>query len=76
MVAIIECESNFIHYKPDGTVLKGRVDKRDTGVTQTNTGYHPTSDVEDLYSNLAYARQLYLNEGTTPWVCRNMVAIR
>lgn len=76
MVAIIECESNFTHYKPDGTILTGRVDSRDTGVTQTNTGYHPKSDVEDLWGNLAYARDLYDQEGVTPWVCRNHVALR
>ena len=74
MVAIIECESNFVHYKPDGTVLRGRVDKRDSGVAQINTGYHPTVDVDDFWDNIAYARKLYDEVGESAWVCRNQIA--
>lgn len=74
MVKIIECESQFIHYKSDGTVLRGRVDPRDTGVSQINTYYHPNVDVEDFWENLRYARDLYDREGTQPWVCRKHVA--
>lgn len=74
MVAIIECESNFTHYKQDGTVLRGRVDSRDSGVAQINTFYHPGVDVDDFWDNIAYARKLYDEEGTAPWVCRNQVA--
>jgi hypothetical protein len=76
MVAIIGCESNFVHYKPDGTVLRGRVDPKDSGVSQINERYHPSVNTEDLWSNLAYARELFDAEGTGPWVCRNMVAVR
>lgn len=74
MVAIIGCESNFVHYQKDGTVLRGRVDSRDAGVSQINEGYHPNVDTEDIWENLSYARRLYDAQGTTPWVCRNMVA--
>lgn len=76
MVAIIGCESNYVHYQSDGTVLKGRVDNRDSGLAQINTYYHPDVDVDDFWENLAYARRLYDAEGTTPWVCRNHVAQR
>ena len=76
MVAIIGCESNYVHYKPDGTVLKGAVDRRDSGAAQINEGYHPEADTEDLWKNLSYARHLYDTEGTTPWVCRKLVASR
>lgn len=76
MVAIIECESNFTHYKHDGTVLRGRVDSRDSGVAQINTFYHPGVDVDDFWENLRYARELYDQEGEQPWVCRNHVAQR
>lgn len=76
MVAIIECESNFIHYKQDGTVLRGRVDSHDSGVSQINQRYHPTANTDDIWGNLAYARKLFEQEGTTPWVCRNLVTQR
>lgn len=74
MVAIIECESNFTHYRADGTVLRGRIDSRDSGVSQINEYYHPEVETEDLWQNLAYARDLYDREGVIPWVCKNHVA--
>lgn len=74
MVAVIECESNFTHYKVDGTVLRGRVDSRDSGVSQINTFYHPGVNVDDIWENLRYARELYDREGVRPWVCSNHVA--
>jgi hypothetical protein len=76
MVAIIKCESNFVHYTPDGGVLRGRVDNRDSGLAQINIGYHPGVEVDDIWSNLSYARQLYDEQGTQPWVCRNHVAMQ
>jgi hypothetical protein len=75
MVAIIHCESNFVHYKSDGSVLRGRVDAHDSGLAQINTRYHPGVNVDDIWDNLAYARKLYNSEGVTPWVCRNQVAL-
>lgn len=76
MVAIVECESDFTHYKKDGTVLVGRVDADDIGVAQINRRYHPGVDSKDLWENLSYARELYDEQGSAPWVCRNMVASR
>lgn len=74
MVAIIGCESDFTHYKADGTVLRGKVDAKDSGVSQINERYHPSANTEDFWENLAYARRLFDAEGTAPWVCRNLVA--
>lgn len=74
MVAIIGCESGFVHYKPDGGILRGRVDSRDSGLAQINTYYHPDVDVDDFWANLSYARQLFDAQGTVPWVCRDHVA--
>ena len=73
MIQIARCESTFRHTLADGTVLRGYVDSRDTGVMQINTGYHGVTadtlglDLEDIYDNMAYARDLYERQGTQPW---------
>lgn len=57
----------------DGSVLRGRVDKRDTGVMQINTYYHQKTadalglDLENFYENMAFARNLYERQGVQPW---------
>lgn len=73
MVHIARCESTFRHTLADGSVLRGRVDSRDTGVMQINTYYHGETaeelglNLEDLHDNMAYARDLYERQGTQPW---------
>ena len=73
MIQIARCESTFRHTLSDGTVLKGRVDSADTGVMQINTRYHGETaeelglDLNNLYDNMAYARDLYERQGTQPW---------
>jgi hypothetical protein len=73
MIQVARCESTFRHQLADGTVLKGAVDSRDTGVMQINTGYHAATaeklglDLTDLYDNMAYARHLYETQGVQPW---------
>ena len=73
MIQVARCESTFRHTLADGSVLKGVVDKRDTGVMQINTGYHAATaeklglDLTDLYDNMAYARHLYEQQGVQPW---------
>lgn len=73
MIQVARCESTFRHNLDDGSVLRGRVDNRDTGVMQINTGYHGEAavklglDLENIYDNLAYARSLYERQGTQPW---------
>ncbi len=73
MVQIARCESTFRHTLADGTVLRGVVDKADTGVMQINTRYHAATaeklglDLFELEDNMAYARHLYETQGTKPW---------
>lgn len=73
MIQIARCESTFRHTLPDGTVLRGRVDPADTGVMQINKRYHSARadqlglDLNDIYGNMAYARDLYERLGTQPW---------
>jgi len=73
MAEISRCESTFRHTVADGSVLRGVVDKRDTGVMQINTYYHQATadqlglNLEDFYHNMAYARNLYERQGTQPW---------
>jgi len=73
MIQIARCESGFRHTLADGSVLRGIVDKDDTGVMQINRRYHEKQavamglDLNDLYQNMTYARALYNKEGTRPW---------
>ncbi len=73
MIQVARCESGFRHMLEDGTVLKGRVDSRDTGVMQINSFYHGKEsaklglDLLNLEDNMAYARYLYQKQGTAPW---------
>lgn len=72
MAEIARCESTFRH-ELNGSVLQGRVDPADTGVMQINKRYHLKTatamdlDLDDLYDNMAYARNLYERQGTQPW---------
>jgi len=65
LAEVARCESTFRHTLDDGSVLRGRVDPRDTGVMQINTYYHQATaeamglDIEDFYHNMVYARHLY-----------------
>lgn len=73
MIQVARCESTFRHTLADGSVLRGKVDNRDTGVMQINTYYHGATaeqlglDLENIYDNMAYARDLYERQGTQPW---------
>ena len=73
MVQVARCESTFRHYLDDGSVLQGRVDSDDTGVMQINKRYHESTAVslelnlDDLYDNMAFARNLYERQGVQPW---------
>ena len=73
MIAVARCESTFRHTLEDGSVLRGVVDNRDTGVMQINLGYHEATatklglDVENIFDNMEYARYLYERQGVQPW---------
>ena len=73
MAEVARCESTFRHTLPDGTLLRGKVDSRDVGVMQINTGFHAATakklglDLTNFNDNMAYARYLYEKQGTQPW---------
>ena len=73
MIQIARCESQFRHTLADGTILRGKVDPRDMGVMQINTGFHAAEakqlglDLSDIHDNMAFARHLYEKQGTQPW---------
>ena len=73
LIKIAKCESQFRQFDEDGSVLRGKVDKRDTGVMQINTKYHAKSaaelgfDITTTEGNIAYAKYLYKHQGTSPW---------
>ena len=73
LIQIARCESAFRQTLPDGSILQGRVNRSDTGVMQINKRYHANEgatmglNLDDLYSNMAYARHLYETQGTKPW---------
>jgi len=73
MIEVARCESTFRHELSDGSILQGRVDPDDTGVMQINKRYNEKSaismnlDVENIYDNMAYARNIYDKQGEQPW---------
>ena len=73
MIKAAECESTFRQFNEDGSVLRGWMDHRDTGVMQINTYYHGSDaakmgiDIETLEGNLKYALHLYETQGVQPW---------
>ncbi len=76
MVKILRCESNFVHYKLDGSVLVSPTS--DYGVAQINWIHFEESkkmglDIKKLPDNLVYARWLYDRQGVRPWVCHTLV---
>ena len=73
MVRIASCESQFRQFDVDGTVLRGKQNPLDRGLFQINEYYHLEAskrlnmDIYTLKGNMAYARHLYEQSGTTPW---------
>lgn len=67
------CESRMRQVNPDGTILRGTVDRDDVGVMQINTRFHGDEakalnlDLYTLNGNLAFAKALYQKEGLKPW---------
>jgi hypothetical protein len=73
MANIAKCESNFREYSADGSVLNGGSGGM-IGVFQINRSVHAKfalslgDDITTLAGNMAYARYLYTQEGTDPWI--------
>jgi len=74
MIAISSCESHFRQYDVSGAVYRGEQNHQDVGVMQINEHYHLEASKNlgyDIYTtegNMAYARLLYEQEGTAPWL--------
>lgn len=79
MVRIAGCESGYRHLKPDGEVLVSPTG--DYGVMQINAASHQKRmeelglDIRDIDDNLAYARKLYDEQGSSPWVCARKLSL-
>jgi hypothetical protein len=74
MIQIARCESQFKQLNKNGEIHRGIVNPADVGVMQINERYHldrATKNNYDIYSvegNMAYARELYEDSGTQPWI--------
>jgi hypothetical protein len=73
MVEIARCESGLRQYTASGSVLRGGWSNKMIGLFQLHETYHRSAalrmgyNIDTLLGNLAYARELYRSEGTTPW---------
>ena len=73
MKQVAFCESSLNHYDENGEVLRGKVDKRDSGLFQINEYYHLETAQSmgiDIYTpegNIAYAKYLLDTQGLRPW---------
>lgn len=71
--AIATCESNNTQFNDNGTVYRGKVNPKDVGVMQINERYHLKRskqlgyNIYTLEGNLAYAKELYQEQGVAPW---------
>ena len=72
MVSIAGCESKFHQYNLAGGILTSITG--DLGVMQINAADHTSEaadmglDLKDLQDNMAFARYLYEQQGTDPWL--------
>lgn len=73
LISIAKCESDFRQYDKDGDILRGKVNSKDVGVMQINEDYHLEKskalglDIYTLEGNLAYAKELYQDQGLNAW---------
>lgn len=74
MIAIAQCESGFTQFNRSGTVLHGGTGRGMIGIFQINALVHRATarslgfDINTVAGNLAYARYLFEQEGTAPWL--------
>ena len=78
MVKVAEGESGLKQWHADGRVVRGIVDKNDTGLLQINMRYHGAQakklglDIEgSIVDNVKMARHIYDTQGITAWVFYN-----
>lgn len=73
MISIAKCESQFQQYDYAGRPLYNKNGTSAVGVMQIMYSVHGTKakelgmDIRSLTGNLAYARHLYNQAGTSPW---------
>ena len=73
MIEVARCESEFRQFNADGSVLRGGWAGGMVGIFQFFESIHTAQakglghDLLTLEGNLAYARHLYAQSGTTPW---------
>jgi hypothetical protein len=73
MIEVARCESTFRQYTDAGSVFRGGADGGMVGVFQFYEAIHAASaavlgfDIATLEGNVAYARHVYDQSGTTPW---------
>lgn len=74
MVEIARCESNFREFNDNGSVFRGGAGGGMVGVFQFYEQVHKAAalnlgfDLSSLEGNLGYAKHLFINSGTAPWV--------
>jgi hypothetical protein len=72
MIDIARCESNFRQFTDSGSVLRGGGGEF-VGVFQIYESVHAEAaralgfDITNVAGNMAYAKHLYYESGTTPW---------
>ncbi len=78
MVRVAQGESGMRQWHADGRVVRGIVDKDDTGLMQINSRYHSKEakrlglDFENsIVDNVQMARVIYDTQGITAWVYYN-----
>lgn len=73
MIEIARCESNFRQFTDAGNVLRGGSGGGMVGVFQFFESVHTSAatslghDITTLEGNIAYAKHVYEQQGTTPW---------
>ena len=73
MIEIARCESNFRQFTDSGSVLRGGGSGQFIGIFQFAESIHSGTalalgyDLATVEGNLAYARHLYTQQGTSPW---------
>ncbi|MEI6042372.1 MAG: hypothetical protein WCQ00_02280 [bacterium] len=74
MAEIVKCESRFRQFNADGSAFRGIANNQDVGIAQVNEYYHAKRakklgyDIYSVEGNMAYAKLLYQEEGTAPWI--------
>lgn len=74
LIDIARCESKFRQFTDSGAVFRGGQDGGMIGIFQFNENYHKADaamlgfNLETVSGNSAYAKYLYTERGTDPWI--------